>query len=239
MKKFLVVLLALAMVFGLGSVAFAADTQIADYTDLAGVPAEQQAAIYRLTALGVLAGDGIGGDFRPEDTITRAEFAKIAIYLAGKADAVDLYASFAPAFADVQDGTWYEGYVNAAVAFGYMKGYADDTFKPGQTVTMQEVATVLLRIAGYTDALKGEWPNDYIRKANDTEIIAYVDFVGPKAATRAEVASLANETLGLFMVTEIENEAVAFGDTYKPFLGKKACRELRVAWSDYLLDSEG
>ena len=64
MKKFLVVLLALAMVFGLGSVAFAADTQIADYADLAGVPAEQQAAIYRLTALGVLAGDGVGGDFR-------------------------------------------------------------------------------------------------------------------------------------------------------------------------------
>ncbi|MBQ8449228.1 MAG: response regulator transcription factor [Clostridia bacterium] len=49
----------------------------------------------------------------------------------------------------------------------------------------------------------------------------------------------AGMAVNLDHVTEIENEAVAFGDTYKPFLGKKACRELRVAWSDYLLDSEG
>ena len=40
-------------------------------------------------------------------------------------------------------------------------------------------------------------------------------------------------------VTEVENEAVVFDDNNKTFMGKKACRELRVAWSDYLLDSEG
>ena len=49
----------------------------------------------------------------------------------------------------------------------------------------------------------------------------------------------AGMAVNLDHITEVENEAVVFDDTYKPFLGKKACRDLRVAWSDYLLDSEG
>lgn len=49
----------------------------------------------------------------------------------------------------------------------------------------------------------------------------------------------AGMAVNLDHVTEVENEAVVFDNTYKPFLGKKACRELRVVWSDYLLDSEG
>ena len=40
-------------------------------------------------------------------------------------------------------------------------------------------------------------------------------------------------------ITEIGNEEVVFGDTYKPFFGKKACRELRNAWNEFLFNSEG
>lgn len=35
-------------------------------------------------------------------------------------------------------------------------------------------------------------------------------------------------------ITEVESEAVIFGDTYKAFLGTKACRKLRSVWSEYL-----
>ena len=37
-------------------------------------------------------------------------------------------------------------------------------------------------------------------------------------------------------ITEVEYEAVVFGDTYKAFLGQKACRKLRSAWSEYLFE---
>lgn len=40
-------------------------------------------------------------------------------------------------------------------------------------------------------------------------------------------------------ITEIENEAVVFGNTYRPFLGEKYCRKLRNVWSNYLFDGEG
>lgn len=35
-------------------------------------------------------------------------------------------------------------------------------------------------------------------------------------------------------ITEVENEAAVFGDTYKMFLSEKTCRKLRSVWSDYL-----
>lgn len=40
-------------------------------------------------------------------------------------------------------------------------------------------------------------------------------------------------------VTEVENTAVVFGTTYRPFLGEKNCRKLRDAWAEYLFGQEG
>ncbi len=40
-------------------------------------------------------------------------------------------------------------------------------------------------------------------------------------------------------ITEVENEAVVFGDTYKAFLGEKTCRKLRSIWSSHLFSQEG
>lgn len=210
MKKLLVLLLALTMVFAFAATAMAADTEITDYADLTGVDADLQTAIYRLSALGVLEGSGgWGGDYRPLDNLTRAEFAKIAIYLTGNEDKVELYASQASAFADVAEGFWAEGYINAAYDLGLMKGrttVAPLVFDPQGLVTFQEVATVVLRALGYDDNLKGEWPNDYSRKAGEVGLIKWVDYVGAKAVNRAEMASIANEALDCYMVSFVENE---------------------------------
>ena len=37
-------------------------------------------------------------------------------------------------------------------------------------------------------------------------------------------------------ITEIENDAVIFGNAYKIFLGEKTCRKLRSVWSEYLFE---
>lgn len=204
MKKFLVVFLALAMIFSFAATAMAEDVEIADYTDMADQKAEWQVAVYRLTALGVLEGNtGIGGDFRPGDYMTRAELAKVVIYLTGNTDKVEYYASQLPAFKDVADGFWAEGYINACADLGLMKGVGYGMFAPNGTVTFQETATVVLRALGYTDALKGDWPNDYSRKAGEVGIIEYVDYIGPKAITRVELASIFNEALDKLMVSYI------------------------------------
>lgn len=204
MKKLLVVFLAVAMLFSFAATAMAADVQLPDYTDMADQKVEWQAAVYRLTALGVLEGNtGVGGDFRPGEYLTRAELAKIAVYLTNNVDKVEYYAAQAPAYTDVVDGAWYEGYVNACKDLGLMKGIGYGQFNPAGTVTFQETATVVLRALGYTDALKGDWPQDYSRKAGEVGLIDYVEYVGPKAITRAELASIFNEALDKFMVSYI------------------------------------
>ena len=39
-------------------------------------------------------------------------------------------------------------------------------------------------------------------------------------------------------ITAVENEALVFKNTFRAYLGKKACREVRSAWYDYAFDEE-
>lgn len=207
MKKTLVVLLALVMVFALASTAMAADTQYEPYADIVDMDnADHQTAIERLSVLGALKGYNAEGTvFAPNQLITREEFATVAVRLAGLEDQVALYASFAPAFADVPDGYWSEGYINTAKDNGIMIGRSATVFDRTSNVTMQEVVTVALRVLGYDSRLPGEWPAEYNNKAVAVGLAKYVDFVGPKHATRAEVASLVNQALDLYMVKYVDN----------------------------------
>lgn len=194
MKKLLVVLLALAMVFGLATSAIAAE-----YSDVSELDADAQDAIYRLSALDVLAGYPNGG-FQPNANITRAEFAKIAVLISNLGDAADSVKNSVSQYSDVPAGVWYTGYVNMASAQGFFKGYADGSFKPNANINMAEVITVLLRIAGYDDNLVGSWPFDYIAMASKRGITDDVTFVSGAAATRAQVAIMTDATIDEEMV---------------------------------------
>ena len=210
MKKTLVVLLALMMVFAFATTAMAADEQYVPYADIADQDVDIQTAIERLTILGALTGyDAEGTKFAPAQLITREEFATIGVRIAGLEDQVALYASMASAFKDVEEGRWSEGYINAANANGIMIGRGNGVFDPKANVTMQEVTTVLLRAVGYDDRLPGAWPSDYNTKAVNVGITEYVDYIGPKAATRGEVASLVNEAVDLNMVEYVGNDIAA------------------------------
>ena len=193
MKKALVVLLALVMVMAFASTAMAADTQYVPYTDISTQSDEIQTAVDRLSVLGALKGYNADGTiFAPDKLITREEFATIGVRVAGLEDQVALYAGLASAFKDVEEGRWSEGYINCANANGIMVGRGKGLFDPKANVTMQEVVTVLLRAVGYDDRLPGTWPTDYNTKAVNIGLAKYIDFIGPKLASRAEVASMVN-----------------------------------------------
>ena len=227
MKKLLVVLLALTFVFAFATTAMAADEQIADYTD---VTAENEygAAIMRLTSLGVLVGDGIGEAYRPDDSLTRAEFAKIAVYLTNNEDKYDYYNMMASQFTDVAAGFWGKGWINAADDLGLMIGRGNGTFDPYAKVSYQEVATVVLRALGYDDNLPGDWPYDYNTKAGEVGIVKWVNYTSPSSPiSRGEMASIANEALDEYMVSYVKNDIAqglgyVFGDVdkdgYAPFI---------------------
>ena len=99
MKKTLVVLLAMVLIFAFAATAMAADTQYTPYGDIDKETAEIQTAIERLSVLGALKGyDAEGTKFAPAQLITREEFATIGVRIAGLEDQVALYASMASNF---------------------------------------------------------------------------------------------------------------------------------------------
>ncbi len=216
MKKFLVVLIAISLVLAFSATAFAADTQIASFSDISTQSQAAQVSIMKLAALGVLTGDkGLGGAYRPADTLTRAEFCKIAVYLAGKDGSVSALASSASIFKDVAKGAWYTGYVNVAQQNGMIKGYADGTFKPNATITYAEASTILLRSVGYDDHLSGSWPANYLGKGQEIGLFDDAAMVNDAAVTRADMAVMGSNCLGLNVVKYVENEiAQGLGSIY-------------------------
>jgi hypothetical protein len=107
--------------------------------------------IGELSSKGILAGYP-DGTFKPDNKITRAEFAKIAT-LALKAPAVN---PSRPTFSDYTPGDWFFGSVETAVYAGLVKGYEDGTFRPNALISREEAATILERSLGKADEAAAE-----------------------------------------------------------------------------------
>ncbi|GAW93136.1 exported hypothetical protein [Calderihabitans maritimus] len=180
-------------------------------------PASQ--AISRLVGLGVLKGYP-DGSFKPNNNITRAEFAKIAVLLADKGHAAKALQAMQPKFRDVKANEWYTGYINLAASLGYVKGYPDGTYHPNDQITNAEVVTVLLRVLGYDDRLVGQWPANYLSKAAELGILDKVaGFDAATSAKRGDVAIMASEILDEYWV-EYDREKGMFVSSLDPSTGR-------------------
>ena len=96
-------------------------------------------AVNKISSLGVLQGDG-DGNFRPEEPMTRAEFAKACVGFATK----DPIAPGAD-FSDFSRLAWYYSYIQKAVAFGWIEGYNGE-FRPDDYITRTEAVTIINRM---------------------------------------------------------------------------------------------
>ena len=96
-------------------------------------------AISTLSNMGILKGDK-DGRFRPNDPVTRAEFAAIAARFSD--GAADDYATFS----DVPNDYWASKEIAKAAKLGWIKGYKDGTFRPKNNITRAEVMTLVNRV---------------------------------------------------------------------------------------------
>lgn len=77
------------------------------------------------------------GTFKPDNSITRAEFATMVNKALGLTEKGEV------PFSDVQSGSWYYDAISIAVKAGYCSGYEDGTFKPNATITRAEAAVMI------------------------------------------------------------------------------------------------
>lgn len=80
------------------------------------------------------------GTFKPNASITRAEFCKMLN------SALGLTATTTISFKDVPSAKWYYADVQKAVAAGYISGYDNGTFGGDNKITRQEAAVVIARL---------------------------------------------------------------------------------------------
>ncbi|MFD2330322.1 M4 family metallopeptidase [Cohnella sp. GCM10020058] len=106
-----------------------------------------RAAIEKMASRKLVLGAG-SGQFQPDRTVTRAEFAAL---LARALGLQTLPAAFS--FADVKAGAWYGAPVTTAVSAGLISGYGNGSFGPGGVIKRQEMAVMLGRAIAYAGGL--------------------------------------------------------------------------------------
>ncbi|MDY5627523.1 MAG: S-layer homology domain-containing protein, partial [Clostridia bacterium] len=159
LKKVLALVVVFAMM--LSTVAFAGSfPDVADDADYAS-------AIETLAAMGFFKGDD-NGNFNPDATITRAEYAVIVCRLLG----IEGSATGKCDFTDAADH-WATGYIKMANQYGIVKGYGDGNFGPDDAVKYEEAVKMLVCALGYEPmaASKGGYPTGYIAVASQIGLL--------------------------------------------------------------------
>lgn len=147
------------------------------------------------------------GNFRPNASISRAEFASLIVRGMNLEDSIDDTPKYT--FKDVPRNHWAYNIISAAKANDLMTGYPDGTFQPDKSVTKIEAMTMLSKkidtnmskeraneiLSKYSDGNKvPDWAKINVAKvleANALEDMPNPDkiYVGTNAS-RAEVASM-------------------------------------------------
>lgn len=201
MKKRISLLLTILMFFSISASALADETTGKQYPQkFYDVPRNHWAFEYiaELADRGVIEGYD-DGSFKPNRTVTRAEWAKIMVIAAGISTTDhNVY------FNDMQNH-WAIPYVNAAK--NYLTAYADNTYRPNQAAAREDVTMAMVKMKGY-DVNEADFSylsqftdmntisNDlkrYVAVAVEKGLIDGFDdntFRGQNTLTRAEAAKL-------------------------------------------------
>lgn len=193
-KKVLALVLVLATLLGLATMASATE-----YKDADKIAADYDEAVKVLDLIETMQGYP-NGEFRPTANITREEAAKlIAIFDNKDADISTYYTSINP-FAD-EKGRWGESYVGYGYRAGIIAGMNANTFAPTANVTGTQFLKMALVTLGYDQEAEGfvgsSWAVNVLALARKLDLIdGLKDGWKPEAdLTRQEAAQILLNTL--------------------------------------------
>lgn len=137
--------------------------------------------------------------FAPKETMTRAMFATVLYRMAGSPSADGLSVSFK----DVKESSWAYNAIVWAYSEGVTKGVGSDMFAPEQSITREELVTMLHRYAdtpeisgelSFTDSASvSDWAQAAVLWASQSKIVNGYETgaFGPSdTASRAEMAAV-------------------------------------------------
>lgn len=156
-----------------------------------------RSAILNLYYRGIISGYP-DGTFKPENNVTRAEFAKMLLLTA----AYTLDEDTISTFTDVDNAFWAKSYIMSLASKGILKGKGMGTFDPNGQIKIGEVLTVLTRTFDlyeggntYPYDLEAHWSNAYFITAVEDGLVVktdgfYSDYNAELPATREQCMEL-------------------------------------------------
>lgn len=167
MKKFKISTLLFALV-----IAFNICTVNAAFPDV-GKNTSYEKAVSKLNEMGIITGDE-NGNFNPNKSITRAEFATIICRFQNLTDIVNIYELMDKysEFEDVPKTHWANRYILVAQENGIINGYGNNRFGPSDKVTVEQSLKMIVCALGYEDLAieKGGYPDGYLTVAKELGI---------------------------------------------------------------------
>lgn len=150
--------------------------------------ADEDTMLETVRVLGILSGDE-NGNLNLSAPVTRAEFVKMMTAASTYKDSVG--SSTASLFTDVKSGHWAGGYIKLAVEQGWVTGYVDGSFRPDNTITLEEACTALLRLLGYdSGSLAGSFPDAQLSKAKSIGLLDDLSAAQGQTLTRQDCVTL-------------------------------------------------
>ncbi len=174
------------------------------FDDISGHWAEK--TIGEMVAFGAISGYN-DGFFRPDNNITRAEFTTLLMKALIKSGLMPLQDG--NIIADTK-GHWAQEYITSAVSYGIVSGYDDDTFRPDDLISREQLAVMVVKAIDlepgaaeiqFADggSISG-WARDAVETAVENGVMAgYLDntFRPQGNATRAEAVTTISKALSV------------------------------------------
>lgn len=183
------------------------------------------AAVQTATALGGLTAGQAGSLGAP---LTRGQAARLLTAFSAYRDTTTAQGRTGRLYSDVDSDSPYAVYVRTAVQNGWMTGYSDGSFRPDNTVTLEEACTMALRLLGYDVAkLGGTFPTAQLSKASALGLRNEID------ARQGETLTLEQGTMLFYNALTAMNGS---GQVYASTLGF-AVNNGQVDISSVLLDN--
>lgn len=173
------------------------------------------------------------GSFKPDATISRAEFVKIALGVTNcvgctnPSESMRSRYSFRAPFPDTKLPAWYYFCIAIAKELGMITGYGDGLFRPDREISRAEAAAILIRQShlpvtpspdqAFLDVIDTAWYRDYVYTAVQIGLIKNNSgFVFPdQPITRGEFAFMATGVLKLQECVDVDSDKDSIPDSWE------------------------
>ena len=159
-----------------------------------------------IRALGIMAGDS-SGDLGLNRAVSRAEFVTMMTAAASYKDTVGSGYGVS-LFKDVKSSHWASEYIRLAAEQNWMTGYTDGTFRPDDTITYEQMTTILSSVAVWASMSAEE-----LNGKTDISLADYQDF-SPWAQRPAWIMDQLGALVGGLQPQDLATRETAAGMLY-------------------------